>query len=263
MKVSNSRAASAPCSQAGERRYVYCVIGADEPLTFAAPGVAGPEYPVHTINYRNLAAVVSEAPEESYESTRRNLTSHMRVLEEVMRERPILPMRFNSVSPSVEEVVTRVLTAGRDKLSAQLDSIAGRVEMGVKALWREDTLYREIAAENAGIRQLRDRISGRSPEATRRERVRLGEMVEKALLAKRERESGEMLARLSPLAEKVRLNEPVSERMALNAALFMKACNQTAFEQRLNELDSELSNRMTFKCVGPVPPYNFVELTIQ
>jgi hypothetical protein len=152
--------------------------------------------------------------------------------------------------------------SGYEKLAAQLDCVAGHIEMGVKAFWREDLLYREIVAEHANIRQLRDRLSGRSPDTTRGERIRLGEMVEKALQAKRERESAEMLAKLNPLAEKVRLHEPVSERMILNAALFLKADNQAAFEQTLTALDGMLSDRVTFKCVGPVPPYNFVEIRI-
>lgn len=262
MKVKNLSDASEISGEVGQRRYVYCVIHSDRPLTFATTGVAGPEYQVHTINYQSLAAVVSYSPEESYDGTRRNLTSHMRVLEEVMRERPILPIRFNSVSPSVEDVVKSVLVPGYEKLAAQLDAIAGRIEMGVKAFWREDLLYQEIVAEHANIRQLRDRLSGRSPDTTRGERIRLGEMVEKALQAKRERESADMLARLSPLAEKVRLHEPVNERMILNAALLMKADNQQAFQEKLAALDGELSNRVTFKCVGPVPPYNFVEIRI-
>jgi hypothetical protein len=262
MRLQKQPYASVPTENAAERRYIYCIIKSDEPLSFASPGVAGPDYPVHTVNYRNLAAVVSESPESTYESTRRNMTSHMRVLEEVMRDRPILPIQFNSVSPSVESVMKRVLAAGHGELNAQLDSVAGHVEMGVKAFWREDILYQEIVAEHTNIRQLRDRISGRSPDATYRERIKLGEMVEKALLAKRERESAEMLAGFGALAEKVRLLEPATERMALNAALFLKACNQAAFEQKLNRLDDDLSSRIKFKCVGPVPPYNFVELTL-
>ncbi len=41
----------------GERQYLYCIVSSGDELTFAAPGVTGS--PVHTINYRGLAAVVS------------------------------------------------------------------------------------------------------------------------------------------------------------------------------------------------------------
>ncbi len=87
-------------------------------------------------------------------------------------------------------------------------------------------------------------------------------MVEKALLAKRERETNEILAKLKVHAEDMRVNEPVTERMMFTAALLLKAPKQAAFEKALNALDKEWSERLMFKCVGPVPPYNFVEITL-
>lgn len=248
--------------QATARRYLYCIIHADDPLSFASPGIAGAEHPVHTINHRGVAAVVSRSPAIGYESTKRNMTSHMKVLEEVMRSHAILPIRFNSVSPNAEAVRDQVLAPGVDTLTARLAKIDGHIEMGVKAFWREEVLYNEIVAANDDIRRLRDRIEGRSPDATYRERLRLGEMVEKALITKRELESDAMLAQLRPFAEDVVVRDPITERMALNVALLLKASDQARFEQSLNALDAEQSGRMTFKCVGPVPPYNFVEVAL-
>lgn len=244
------------------RKYIYCIIAADKPLTFASPGIAGVDHPVHTVLHRGLAAVVSDSPATGYESTKRNMTAHMKVLEEVMRSHTILPIRFNSVSPCAAAVADQVLAPAFQALNDQLRKIEGRVEMGVKAFWREDVLYSEIVAAHDDIRRLRDRIEGRPPESTYRERVRLGEMTEKALEAKRTRESAAMLARLKPFAEEVVVRDPLSERMALNVALLMKATAQKKFEQALAAMDAEENGRMTFKCVGPVPPYNFVEITL-
>jgi hypothetical protein len=263
MKVMQPKHADQPATdKANGRKYLYCIIRSDRTLTFAAPGITGSEYPVHTINHGDLAAVVSDSPAGGYESTKRNMTAHMKVLEEVMRSHTILPIRFNSVSPDAAAVRDQVLAPGRDKLKQQLARIDGRIEMGIKAFWRQDVLYDEIVAANSEIRRLRDWIAGRSPDATYRERVRLGEMVEKALEAKRAAESEAMLARLRPLAEDVVVRDPVTERMALNAALLIKATSREALEQNLNALDAEESARVTFKCVGPVPPYNFVEIAL-
>jgi hypothetical protein len=266
MRVRSSAAVSKAAAEAAEdpvaRRYLYCVIRTSEPLTFAAPGVAGPEHLAHTINFRDLGVVVSASPTSNYESTRRNMTSHMRVLEEVMRERDMLPVQFNSVSPSADSVLKRFLAPNYDDLSARLDAVAGRVEIGVKAFWRDNVLYEEIVQENDAIRRLRDRVAVRPPESAYKERIRLGEMVEKAMLAKRARESAAMLERLQPYAERVCAHDSITETMALNAAFFVKSSNQSVFERKLGELDAELGERVRFKCVGPVPPYNFVRLTL-
>ncbi len=244
------------------RKYLYCVIRCKKPRTFAIHGVAGPGHAVHTIHYRDLAAVVSDSPASAYESTRQNMTAHMRVLEKVMREQTILPLKFNSVSASIGDVRNALLKPAYEELLARLASAAGRIEMGVKAFWREDVLYREIVAENEDIRRLRDRIAGRPPDATYKERIKLGQMVEKALFVKRERESEHVLARLRPHAEDVLIREPASERMALNAALLLKASKQGAFEESMTALDREEGERMMLKCVGPAPLYNFIQLTL-
>jgi hypothetical protein len=92
--------------------------------------------------------------------------------------------------------------------------------------------------------------------------MKLGELTEKALLAKRERESEQMLARLRPHVEDVGIREAATERMALNAALLVKTTKQAAFEESLNALDRDEGRRIMLKCVGPVPVYNFVQLTL-
>jgi hypothetical protein len=176
-----------PASQDSARKYLYCVIRGKEPRTFKVAGVVGPHYPIYTIHFRELAAVVSDTSEKYYDSTRQNMTTHMRVLEEVMKEHTILPLKFNSIAASEEAVHEKLLEPGYDEMLTRLDKVAGRVEMGVKVFWREDVLYREIVAEHDDIRRLRDRIDGRNPDATYKERIRLGELTEKALMAKRER----------------------------------------------------------------------------
>jgi hypothetical protein len=214
------------------------------------------------MHFRELAAVVSDTSEKYYDSTRQNMTTHMRVLEEVMKEHTILPLKFNSISASEEAVREKLLEPAYEELLTRLDNVAGRVEMGVKVFWREDVLYREIVAENDDIRRLRDRIDGRNPDATYKERIRLGELTEKALLAKRERESEQMLLRLRPHVEDVCIREPATERMALNVALLVNKSKQAAFDESLNALDREEGRRITMKCVGPAPLYNFVQLTL-
>ncbi len=251
-----------PEGQGLSRKYLYCVIRSKKPQSFKVPGVVGPHFPIYTVHFRELAAIVSDTSEKSYDSTRLNMTTHMRVLEEVMKEHTILPLKFNSIAASEEAVFSQLLKPGYDELLTRLDGVTGRVEMGVKAFWREDVLYQEIVAENDDIRRLRDRIAGRNPDSMYKERIKLGELTEKALLAKRERESEQMLARLRPHVEDVCIREAATERMALNVALLVNKTKQAVFEESLNALDREEGRRIMLKCVGPAPVYNFVQLTL-
>lgn len=245
-----------------ERKYIYGIIRCPRPRTFASKGVAGADHAVRTIHHRDLAAIVSDSPDAEYDSTRRNMTAHMRVLEEAMRDHTVLPVRFGSVAPDVEAVSTGLLKARHDDIVRWLDHMDGRIEMGVKAFWYEDGLYRDIVADHDDIRRLRDRISRQPVERTYRERIRLGEMVEAALAEKRKTDSVTILDALRPLADDVRVNEPVNERMALNAAFLLSADRHDAFENALAALDREIGARVMFKSVGPAPLYNFIETVL-
>src|SRR6266850_2028085 len=45
-------------------KYVYCIIQASEPLRFGPLGIGADPAEVHTVNYRDIAAVVSDTPVE-------------------------------------------------------------------------------------------------------------------------------------------------------------------------------------------------------
>src|SRR5215831_8577766 len=72
-----SRAAPAPARPGDSRgKYVYCIIPASDPLSFGPIGVGAEPAPVHTVNFKHIAAVVSDTPIEVHEPTRENVLAH-------------------------------------------------------------------------------------------------------------------------------------------------------------------------------------------
>src|SRR5436309_14543140 len=53
-------------------KYVYCIIQASDPLRFGPLGIGVDPAEVHTVNYRDIAAVVSDTPIEVHDPTREN-----------------------------------------------------------------------------------------------------------------------------------------------------------------------------------------------
>src|SRR6266540_1963832 len=51
-------------------KYVYCIIRSDDPLKFGPVGIGTEPADVHTVNYQELAAVVSDTPVEVFDATR-------------------------------------------------------------------------------------------------------------------------------------------------------------------------------------------------
>lgn len=250
-----------PTTEAVERQYLYCFFRGETPETFTTKGMGERGDPVVTIHHKDLGAVISTSPEAEYDSSRRNMLNHTKVLEEVMERHTILPVRFNTISPD-RATLDKLLADRCDELIAELERMNGKVEMGLKALWYEGIIFDEILAERDDIRQLRDSLQGKAPEKTYYERIKLGELVEEAVRRKRSLDEDLILTTLSPFAVQTRANEIFGERMIVNAAFLVERAREPELDAAIRALDVQQTQRVLFRYVGPVPPYNFVNLVI-
>src|SRR5262245_741779 len=243
-------------------QYLYAVIACTEPREFTARGIGERGDVVHTVNYRRLAAVVSNSPNVEYESSRRNMMAHTLVLEGVMGQSVLLAVRFGTTAPAAGSVEARLLAPRYQEFTELLEQMRGRIEVGLKAFWYEGAAVAEVVRENETIRRMRDALNGRSPTETYYERIRLGEEVEHALAQKRTRDEETILARIRPLVHKTRTNKIVSDRMVVNAAFLVDRQNGLQFDDAVRRLSDDFNDRLMFKYFGPVPPYNFVNITV-
>lgn len=99
-------------------------------------------------------------------------------------------------------------------------------------------------------------------DKTHYQRMKIGEMVAEALKNEIGNYKNAIVDVLSPLAEDVKINDSYGEFMVINAAFLIKNSNEPEFDKAVNELDLKYGNLMTFKYVGTLPPYNFVNLVI-
>src|SRR5918911_906752 len=247
--------------------YIYCVARA-QPFEkngnslFATPGIGGHDK-VRLVTYDDLAAVVSDAPRDGYDVTRENLLAHQRVITQAMTRSDVLPVAFGTVAESDQQVQERLLHGAADDLHRALAEVQGCIELELKVLWNEEPLFAEIVAENEDIRALRDSLAGQPPEATQYERIQLGERVAAALQRKSDAEAAWLLDALEPLAVATRVNENQTDMMLLNAAFLVDKSQEQAFDATVQALGAAQAGRQIFQYVGPLPPYNFVDLRVQ
>jgi hypothetical protein len=251
-----------PIAEAPQGKYLYCIIRSEEPVRFGTLGIGEKGDVVHTVEYMGLAAVVSDSPVVTYEGSRREMMVHTLVLEEVMGSHAILPVRFGTVAPSADAVREKLLKRRFGELNGLFTEVEHRVELGLKAFWYEEVVFKEIVAENPPIRTLRDSLVGRRQEETYYDRIRLGELIESAMWNKRTEDSEAILSRLRPLAITTVSNKVITDRMVLNAAFLVEDASQPRFDETVKALDAEMTKRLVFKYVGPVPPYNFVNIVV-
>ena len=208
-----------------------------------------------------LIGLVSDIPAGPVAQTRRNMVAHTAVLEKAIARTDVLPVRFGTVAPTSKALATCIMS-NTNGFRTALRDIGGRVELGVKASWRDGVVFSEIVATDAELCRLRDRLRTRPASETYYERVELGRRVEAALAQRRATETAAIVAELAPLAERDAELRTLDEDMILNRAFLVRRENEAAFDERIQAVAERCADRMNFRYVGPVPPYNFVRLQV-
>jgi hypothetical protein len=244
-----------------EGKYVYCIIKVREPKTFGPFGIGGRGDELYTVCFNDIAAVVSNSSIEKYSVSRENLIFHERAIEEVMKTYTVLPVRFATIAED-EEKVKKILEREHDRFVDLLKNIEGKKELGLKAIFKEDVIYKDISEKFEDIRALKEKVAALPPEKTYYQRMEIGKMVESALQKEKEIYKENIINTLSPLAIEVKTNNTYGERMIINAAFLVEKHKETEFDKKVQELAEKFGGKMKFKYVGTLPPFNFINLII-
>ncbi len=246
-----------------EGKYIYGIIRHAGPLDYGPIGMGKRADVVYAINYKDISAIVSNSPIIQYEARRVNMTTHEKVLEEVMKQFSVLPVRFSTISEHDDEAgILRILEKEYKKLDEMLIKMDGKKELGLKVLAHEAAMYEGILEKYGNIRSLRDKLINLPVDKTHYQRMKIGEMVVEALKKETSNYKDLILNDLTPISEEVKINDNYGEMMILNSAFLIKNTNEPEFDKVVNELDEKFGRFMTFKYVGTLPPYNFVNLSI-
>ncbi|HSL23042.1 MAG TPA: GvpL/GvpF family gas vesicle protein [Vicinamibacterales bacterium] len=254
----------APTPKTGDSRsegkYVYCIIKSDKPLYFGPLGLGQEPSEVHTVTYRDLAAVVSSTPMVVQDPTRENVLAHQRVNETVMREHTVIPMSFGTVFKTSEDIV-ELLRSAYEAFTDVLNKMQDKFEFGLKVLWDRDQMIRDIENEDEDIRRLKGEISSQSG-STYFARMQYGRLIDQALQARSERYVAEIFDGLRNVSVASRSNKPIGDRMIMNAAFLVARQMEHAFDARVKAIGARF-DKLTFKYTGPWPPYNFVNIRLK
>lgn len=243
-------------------QYIYAIARTAEEKDFGPIGIGDQKNEVHTVCYQDIGAVISESPIVKYSVSRANTMAHQKVMEEVMRHYPILPVRFGTIGEEVELIKERVLKARYDEFKDLLGYVEDKIELGLKALWTDkEAVFQGIVEQNKDIRVLRDRLKSRGG-GVQQDQVRLGEMVKKALDAKKVSEEKRILDCLKGRWVEHRANNVMGDQMITNSSFLINKALERAFDEVVEKLSAIHDGRIKFKYVGPVPPCNFVEITV-
>jgi Gas vesicle synthesis protein GvpL/GvpF len=241
-------------------KYVYCVIRSNKSLQFGLSTIAGEVGGVHTVNYKDLAAVVSDVPVGPLDSTRENVLAHEHVNETVMKDHTVIPMSFGTIFKTRDDAL-ELLRSAHDAFDDVLSKMQNKLEFGLKVLWDRDAVITGIEEEDEDIRRLRNEIASQKG-STYFARMQYGRLVEAALQSRSERYVSGILEELRAAAVAARINKPIGDKMILNGAFLVSRDSEAAFDQAIKQVASQ-HEKLTFKYTGPWPPYNFVNIRLK
>ena len=239
-----------------EAYYVYGIVPADAPADLVADQGMGEAVQLHTDG--SLGALVEVVDPDRPLGRRKDLVAHSTVLNTMAEQGPVLPMRFGSVVHGQEAVVEELLRPQRDHFADLLEQVSGRVQFTLRARYVLDTVLAEIVQAEPEIAELRRRTADLPEDATHFDRIRLGELVARAIDVRRRADTEALLEQITPLAEDVVVRE-VSGLDALSEfALLVGTDAQGELEDAAETLAMELDGRVQLSLVGPMALYDFV-----
>jgi hypothetical protein len=248
-----------PAGNDNERAvYVYGVVPADTEITPEAQGVGDPPTEVILVRHGGIAALVSSIDPNEPLGRPEDLMAHEALLDQAAAEVPVLPVRFGAVVTDEDAVAEELLAANQDEFVAALEELEGKAQFVVKGRYRMDVLLPEVLAEDEELAGLGDAIRGKPEDATRAERIALGERVADVVATRRDADTRTVVKALTELGATVNVREPTHDEDAIHVACLMDLAKQDHLESTLEELAKEWDGRVSVRLLGPLAPYDFV-----
>lgn len=242
-------------------KHLYCVIRHDGRKLGAFADCA------YLVPYRDIALVVKESPPMDYASLPRDvlvrhLASHQTLIEGLMDEHTVVPIKFGTSAIDDGEL-HEILESGYPGFKKAVDSMAGKVEVDLIALWNDlDSILKELG-ERDEIRRFREEIDPASQEKLREQAVELGKMVRTALEEENNRLRDEIVTSMNRFILEQRVREHFDDRMLMNVAFLIRQEEKSALDEWIEELDRKYDGTMNFRVIGPLPPHSFSTLEIR
>lgn len=207
-------------------KYIYGIIVSGGDIALGVRGV-GDASLVYTIDHQGLGCVASDYSGEEFDSMSKGelapcLLAHQVVVEQVMKKRTVLPVKFGTVLATSDEVC-QMLSQGHSQFLFALAWIQDKVEVEVVATWDRG---------RASLGQFWDDYGER------------------------------IISVLKPVSIDVQPNALVSDEMAMNFALLLERANLEAFNVRVRQLKDLFYNQIDLRVISPLPAYSFATVEV-
>jgi len=214
-------------------------------------------FDVRLLESGDLAAAVTEIDDETA-LTEEDAARHLDTLILLLRDGPVLPLAFGTVSPDEDGVRTEVLDATAADLADRLDAVDGFVETRLEVNFDEQAALRDIMENDPNVREMAAQTKEGSGALDLR--LALGEAVSARLMDWRRLQVDALLPKLTgPVHSVAELEsqEPLQQRWAF----LVSADRLGELDEAVGEQRASLGTGASVEYVGPLPVYSFLTKT--
>jgi hypothetical protein len=241
--------------------YIYGILPADVVFEEQPTGLGTPPSPVRLVPYRDIAALVSDVSVSSPLGTPEDLLAHEQLLDASAAGVPVLPLRFGAVVADEDTVAAELLEPHYAEFSAALQELEGYQEYIVKGRYVQETILREILAEDPQAAALAAQTRDADPATSREGQIQLGEIISERLADKRALDTQQLGDALASRASMSVVRPAADELEAVHAAFLVKATDVDQMVSAAQELAAGWEGRIELRIIGPVAAYDFVGTT--
>jgi hypothetical protein len=217
---------------------------------------------LETVCYKDLAAVISaiDATRFDPDASVNDASAEDRLKVDLLRYQQVnafllsqsgkggvLPLKFGFTASGKQEVGA-VLERAYIQLRTHLDRLKGAVELVVQASWDMSKIIRDIARNH--------------PELICTDPVETGKRLYEATEAKSKNIVNAIHEQLSPLAKNFSEGPHKAEGMILNRSYLVEMTQESLFDRAMNDLGSQYDADLSFRYIGPLPAYSFVNIEL-
>ena len=222
---------------------------------------------IYAISYQDISAVVSDSEVIDYncivkDAVARYLLRHQQVIEGIMPEHTIIPMRLGTFAQNEDEV-RDILNKGYRVSKEIFAKICDKIEIDVAATWSDSNSVLKEVGEEKEIREFKGKLLSNPKGIAVDDQMKVGVMVKKALDEKREECAFEIQNALKSISQDFRPLGLMDDKMVVNSAFLINKAGREDFDRKIEELNAKFAEKLNFRSVGPLPPYSFYTLEIK
>ncbi|MFN6526411.1 GvpL/GvpF family gas vesicle protein [Nostoc sp. ChiSLP03a] len=240
--------------------YIYGILTLPAPENLNLEGLD--RQPVQIKILDGFAVIYSEAEQERYLASRRNLLSHEKVLEDIMEagDRNLLPMQFGLLISSWETVSEQLIRPHQEELTQLLAKLSGCREVSVKVFWDTEAEIQGLLAEHPNLKTQRDKLVGQP--LSMEQAIQIGQAIEQGMSDRKQGIIDVFQGTLNSIAIDMVENTPQMDTMIYNAAYLIPWEAESQFSEHVEALDRQFEDRLRIRYNNFTAPFNFARLRL-